>query len=521
MTTGLPSSWRERLSPRATLDGFEGVDRSRAAFAFACIIVAIAAAAAAAIEPVLAVLVVLASVVFIGLLILGAGLTRVFLSALAVMLVGYAFFGRSFAYVGVAPLYVGELVLPVALLALLRGRRLGSIGPLHVLLMAFMAWGAIRTIPYLTLYGIDALRDAVTWGYALYALVVAFVLSRDHLVAGIALYRRLLPLLLAWVPIAAVLASLVTFPTVPGSDIPLVVFKGGDFGVHLAGAAAFVFLGLYTRGEGRRLAEPIFWVSWLVALAVVGILNRGGLVAASMSAAVVLYVRAAGRWLTLIFVAVALMVPLIIIDPAIKLPTGRELSVGQMVDNVTSVFGETSNPGLEGTKEFRLRWWSAIVDYTIGGQYFWTGKGFGVNLANDDGFQPTADRSLRAPHNGHVEILARTGVPGLILWISLNAAYGLALLRAAGRARARGDTYLVRILGFVFIYNLAALVNASFDPYLQGPQGGIWFWTMFGVGLAAIRISDSRLEERGSEDDRVAPAAGGSSVGATASANPR
>ena len=174
-----------------------------------------------------------------------------------------------------------------------------------------------------------------------------------------------------------------------------------------------------------------------------------------------------------------------------------------MIDNVTSLFGEAERPGLEGTKEFRLRWWSAIADYTIGGPFFWTGKGFGINLADDDGFQPTADRSLRAPHNGHMEILARMGVPGLILWISLQAVYGFSLLRAANRARARGDLYWVQILGFVFIYWLASLVNASFDPYLQGPQGGIWFWTIFGVGLAAMRMSDSR-----SNDATPAPEAG-------------
>ena len=76
-----------------------------------------------------------------------------------------------------------------------------------------------------------------------------------------------------------------------------------------------------------------------------------------MSAAVVLYVRAAGRWLTLVFIAFALMVPLILIDPVIKIGTGRELSVGQMIDNVASLFGGADNPGLEGTKEFRAGAW--------------------------------------------------------------------------------------------------------------------------------------------------------------------
>jgi hypothetical protein len=488
---GLPSTRRTRIAP--TIQGwFDDAGGTRVTFGSVFVILAIGAGAAAGIDPALAALVVIGSAVLMGLLLLGERVTQVFLGALAIMLVGYAFFGRSFAYIGVAPLYLGELALPVAILAVLRGRRLGTLQPIHLLLIAFMVWGALRTIPYLGTYGIDALRDAVTWGYAMYALVVAFILTEDQLRAGLGLYRRLLPLLLVWVPVAAVLTTFVTLPTVPGSTVPIVVFKGGDFGVHLAGAAAFVFLGLYATGPGRRLAEPVFWALWLVAVGLAGILNRGGLVAASMSAAVVLYVRAAGRWLTLLFVAVALMVPVILIDPSIKLGTGRELSVGQMVDNVTSVFGQADNPGLEGTKEFRLRWWAAIADYTIGGPFFWGGKGFGINLADDDGFQPTADRSLRAPHNGHVEILARTGVPGLVLWISLHAVYGLSLLRAANRARGRGDLFWVQVLGFVFIYWLAALVNASFDPYLQGPQGGIWFWTIFGVGLAAMRMSDSQ-----------------------------
>jgi hypothetical protein len=29
------------------------------------------------------------------------------------------------------------------------------------------------------------------------------------------------------------------------------------------------------------------------------------------------------------------------------------------------------------------------------------------------------------------------------------------------------------------------MVNASFDVYLEGPTGGIWFWVIFGTGLAA------------------------------------
>jgi hypothetical protein len=478
--------------PRPGLPALEGIDGRRAASLIALLVVAIALGVGTAFDPLVSALVVGLAVATIGVVLVGDRIGDVFLGALAVMLAGYAFLDRSFAYLGVSPLYLGELALPIALVALVRCRQRDRFQPIHGLLLVFIAWGALQTIPYVPRYGIDALRDAVTWGYAIYAIVVSFVLTSGHLRTGLSVYGRLIPLFLFWVPVAAALDLFASLPTVPGSDVPIVVFKGGDAGVHLAGIAAFILLGLYASGRWLRIPEPLIWIPWLLAVGVAGILNRGGLIAASMAAATVLYVRASRRWLAIMFIAVTLFVPVVIIDPHVELDTGREISVGQMVENVTSLFGESDNPGLEGTKEFRLRWWSTIVDYTIGGPYFWTGKGYGINLADADGFQPTADHSLRAPHNSHLEILARSGVPGLLLWIALQAAFGLSLLRAAGRARARGDTAWVPVLGFVFIYWLAALVNASFDPYLQGPHGGIWFWSMFGVGLAAIRLADRR-----------------------------
>ena len=111
-------------------------------------------------------------------------------------------------------------------------------------------------------------------------------------------------------------------------------------------------------------------------------------------------------------------------------------------------------------------------------------------LADDDGFQPTADGSLRAPHNGHFEILARMGVPGLILWVLFMASYAASLVRAAWRSRQRGHVVWPAVLGFLFVYWAAVMVNSSFDPYLQGPQGGIWFWSLVGIGLAAVRHAD-------------------------------
>ena len=173
-------------------------------------------------------------------------------------------------------------------------------------------------------------------------------------------------------------------------------------------------------------------------------------------------------------------------------PRGRPATLQQMIENLLSIFGSSPDSSLEGSKQFRLAWWGEIVDYTVFGKYFWTGKGFGVNLADADGFQSTVDHSLRSPHNSNMTVLARMGVPGLILWLLLQGLFGLGLLRATLAFRRAGDPKLALIGGLLFAYWIAMMVDTSFDPYLEGPQGGIWFWTVLGLGLVVIRIAPRR-----------------------------
>lgn len=168
---------------------------------------------------------------------------------------------------------------------------------------------------------------------------------------------------------------------------------------------------------------------------------------------------------------------------------GRPATLQQLIDNLLSLFGSSDDGSLEGTKQFRLAWWGKIIDYTVFGDYFWGGKGFGVNLADDDGFQSTADGSLRAPHNSHFTVLARMGVPGLVLWLLLQAGFAWGLFRAIVSTRRRGDLALATLGAFVLIYWLAMIVDTSFDPYLEGPQGGVWFWCVFGLGLVVTRLA--------------------------------
>jgi hypothetical protein len=421
------------------------------------------------------------------ILVMGRRSISLFHAASAGLLIGYAFLGRGLAHVGVPPLYLGEIVLALGLIAFLF-RLPVRLRPTHVLLVLFMFWGLLGTVPYLATYGLDALRDGVAWGYAVFALVLSVTVAARHVERVVAWYRRVLPIFIVWVPFAAVVSSIMGFSDsdAPGS-VPLLVFKGGDMGVHLAGVGSFILVGLYTTRRSNPLSEAALWVGWLVALVTAGAINRGGMVAALIATSVAAFMGSAGRWLSLFLAALILAAAAGLFNPTINIGRNRAISPGQFIENAISLFTTSGETGLQGTKEFRLAWWQAIVSYTIDGPYFWTGKGYGINLADADGFQVTADHSLRSPHNSHLEMLARGGVPGLALWVVVEIAFAWLVLRGFLAARAAGMTFWAAVLVWLFAYWLAASVNMSFDPYLQGPQGGIWFWSIYGLGLAAVR----------------------------------
>ncbi|MPZ99211.1 MAG: O-antigen ligase domain-containing protein [Dehalococcoidia bacterium] len=419
---------------------------------------------------------------------LGRQLPKLFLAAVVVVLTGYAFIGRGFAHVGVAPLYVGEMLFGLGLLAVL-------VTPLRIrfhltewLIIAFIAWGALNTFPYLPRYGVDALRDGVFWGYSLFALAISmFIVRRSQFDKAISVYVAILPVFLLWVPVFRIaLAIGLPFPSVPVSDVFFFTFKAGDMGVHMAGAAAFLLMGLYTGRERRGFPETLLWAIWLATFVLVASFSRGGMLAAGTGVVLAAALRPTRRLLPVAGVGAFLLVVALLINPTINLGGSRSVSVDQIVVNAVSIVSDTDSRRAESTKEWRLEWWGEIYDYTVRGQYFLTGKGFGINLAEDDGFDVVD--GLRSPHNGHLTALARAGVPGFALWMGMHLVFGFAMLRVHLRARRTGEEFWAGIFGWVLVYWAAAMVNGAFDVYLEGPQGAIWMWVMMGIGLAALRI---------------------------------
>jgi hypothetical protein len=467
--------------------------------------------AAVAVLPVVGLAGVLAAAIGLGA-VLSNRTEGALLSATAGLLMGYAFLGKGLAHVGVGPIFIGEVALALAAATttglIVRSR----IGPFHFLIVAFAAWGAFATLPYVKEYGIDALRDAVTWAYAAFALALALAVKAHHFPKIASLYGRLIVPFLCWVPLAAILYNLYSqsLPPFPGSSVPFMVFKGGDVAVHLAAVAAFLLLGLHERfDQGRLRALPVLlvWPLWLMGTLMAGSVNRGGLVAITLTVAAVLVLKPSTRGLRWLCTAALVASALMLFNVEVDLGRTRNVSIEQLTRNVVSVVSPGAAPELRGTTEWRTEWWREIVDYTLRGPYFWTGKGFGVNLAAEDGFQVTADGSLRSPHSAHLTILARMGVPGFAFWVALQAGFAVALLMAFFRAQRRGDEFWARMNVWILAYWLAMMVNMAFDVYLEGPQGGIWFWSVFGLGLAALAAQKSATYSQQAYEIGVRPGA--------------
>ena len=418
-----------------------------------------------------------------------------FLAALGLLLAGYAFLGKGFAYLPAPPVFAGEMVLALGLVAALAGGKvhLAFRSPLALLLLAFAADGALRTFPYVARYGLVALRDAVIWGYAVFAiLVAAYVLQLECLRAVVERYRRWFPWLLFWLP-AGCLAGLL-----PGGALPIVSqsprvtlleLKPGDVAVQLAGMGCFIALGLH-KNSARPLSElkPIaWWLAWLVAAAFVISVSRGAFLAIFLPLAVAFFLRPLAGWAKPAAMAALLAAALLALNLSLNTKSARSVSFAQIANNLASIVGNApATSPLLGSRRWRLEWWHKIAGYTLYGEHFWSGKGFGINLADSDGFQVSADHALRSPHDANATILARMGVPGLVLWLLVQGAFGLSLLGAYFRARASGRDWWSRVNLWILAYWMAFMVNGAFDVFLEGPQGGIWFWSLFGFGIAAL-----------------------------------
>jgi O-Antigen ligase len=408
-------------------------------------------------------------------------------------LLGYAVMGKGFAYLGFPPLYTGEIAFLIGAVVFLRSNVLvASLATLPgLLLVALLVWVLARTIPFVSEYGFDALRDSTVVMYGGFAFIVIGLLLEDaRRIDTVLRYYNIL--------VVSLPAILVGFCfTVYGAEyipsffgpVGIVYQTTSAVGTHVAGTMIFVLI-------GYRRVTFLWFLVWLATLTVVAATNRGATLAALGPIVFAMLMLGRLRLLATTMLAVTgIFAVLLTVEstfqewPAAEGREQRVVTAHQIIQNVQSIVGDSGEENVEGTKRWRLEWWDKIITDTLYGPYFWTGKGFGLNLADVDGKQGADDGNpLRSPHNVNMTLLARAGVPGLVLWFLVLISWGTMMLRAMLVARTRGHKQWANLFLFVICYPTSILINALFDVTLEGPMQGIWFWCLFGFGIGAAMI---------------------------------
>jgi hypothetical protein len=417
-----------------------------------------------------------------------SSVTDIYFAGLGILLTGYAIFGKSFAYIGAPPLYIGEIALLSGLCLFLTGRlSLGAFADrTHLLLGLLMLWGVVCTIPFIGEYGVDALRDSVIINYGIFSFIVTSLLLQnpDRITLIMKFLRTMTTILVPLSPLLFLLSDDASSSWELGVG-SIFFTKPGLTTVHLGGAALLALFGFRRAG--------VAWLSVLcVSICIGASQNRGGALALTVmllfAAVASNRTRQLAGLLAITFVVLAIGYAL---DLTIPTNRARDISVAQVVNNFISIVGD-GNADQGGTKMWRLEWWHSIIDYTINGPYFWSGKGFGINLALSDGFMASGDKSLvaalRSPHSCHLTILARTGVVGSTLWAATMISWSATLLHRILEARQRGDSDWLCFFVLALCYGLGLIIDASFDVALEGPMSGIWFWCIIGAGIGGSMI---------------------------------
>ena len=311
---------------------------------------------------------------------------RVLSVALPAALAGYALDDRGFAYLASVPgtpLFAGELILLLggAYAALATGYlkvALRDSLPM-LLLLVFVAWGLARTLPFISRYGLDAIRDASLWYYALMAVVVAMlvVASPDLPHRWARAYVPFVVVLLLWSPLGIALAG-ATSPTLPGG-VPLFSHKLGNIAVTAATATAFLWL-VPTHSLSKGVRAALTGLAVLTILAA-GTQNRGGLVASGVALLLTgLLVGRRGWNMAAVMAGTVLVVFVLGWGTNVQIPGGqnRYFSVAQLLDNATSITQGQNSADLGATVAFRDQLWSGAIDLANSQGALVTGLGFGA-----------------------------------------------------------------------------------------------------------------------------------------------
>ena len=406
-------------------------------------------------------------------------------------------FGRSFSKLelGFSWLHPTEValaaVLAVALIRTPASEWLGRLRATRVLvpLLVLWAFGAIAI-----------LRGLSDWGFSLVLHDV-----------GLVEYSLLVPILIIvirerseflWLCGAIVLSGLLGMVVYALTLwTPLQWDLAHD--LNLIAPAIGMTLGIYVAWVLARAATGVPIKPWRYATVILGIaliivsVARSAWLGCLAALLIVLVSATPGRRLRfgatvvgLVAVGVALSIPaerLHFGEAPSATTDGADAAGGGRPDVLTEVSSSFRDSAQSANSTWRLAFWEFMINASADRPLFGVGFGKPANFEWNGYFydrrtgDPADPFDVTGPHNSFVNLLYRTGVPGLLAVVALGV---LAITRLWSLTRrASGDD---RATAVWLLAGLATTVAvASFTVALEGPFMGIFFWGLLGLGLIA------------------------------------
>ena len=397
---------------------------------------------------------------------------RIYLNLYFFIMACYVFFNKGVAYS-----YLVEILWLMGLILIFLSRRSYEfIWDIRAKLLAFFLFISIIYIP-IGLRGypfIDVIRDSFVFQYGWFVFIIFLFKEEQALV-----WKKIIAIY-TWFPLFGLLNFFLqnfveNFDRFkPFGNISFVLYKYGDMGVHLL-ISSLVLL-VFQQKRSVRF-QAVMAILILFNLLILTAYSRSGMLAYVLSVLVYIvlsneaYIRTRvkqyAKYLPLLLMIVVPIYASIKVQENFQ---GRKVGIEQVTQNLGSFAGVSNDKNLENNKLWRLVWWAKILDYSFSPSYFFQGKGIGMSLSETDEAVVEADE-VRSPHNFHLTVMARFGVPIFSLWLF----WMFLLFKPMFKRQLNSKILLISTVLLAFI------VNASFDVFLEGPMGAFPFWTWVGL----------------------------------------
>lgn len=430
-------------------------------------------------------------------------LFRWFANATGALVVLYLFFDRGAAHLHIphTQAFLAEMLLTFGAIVAACGthwiRQAMHKDMVLKLLLSFMIWGLLRTIPNVPTFGLEfTVRDAALWYYGAFAIMIVAACEAvpdlpSKFVRG---FSRVVPWLTLWLPAALLLErSGVKGPHFRYSNVPLLSHKPGN--ICVAAAICLVWLWLVPGQRHGRLVRLLLSTVDLFTILFGATQTRGGGLAALVGVALGLALMGRARSIIVVSLCGILLAVLVIggLTGVAYHTQKRTISVAQLFLNAESVSGgEVNNPQLSGSVSFRESLWTTLLRRQSQTSHLIDGFGFGPDLANIGGVvskQPSsaAAEALTSAHNSWLDVLARTGLIGALLWLLFWILWYRRMAWGRRRAIANGDAGNRGVIEVCLVGCTAILINCFFDPTLEGAQVAVLNFTLVAMGIVCAR----------------------------------